>query len=512
MEKSKRAISARTLILLFAAVVLCALGLAGAVNVTQAQLTAYSEEHRADIEQTHLGVALTEKTGTNKLQEVNVGEAAGGNGQSASLLADETALLAGDPQMIPGKMYDERISVRNASNMDEYVRVNIYKYWTDEQAAKVDLDPTLIELAINDAGWVKSEDESTDERLVYYLPEVLAAGADGPELVTQVGLKADVAKDDFKTAVKTLGLDEVQINLEARVDSIQTHNAAQAAKSAWGVDIATLGIVEEDATETIPWTVTFDGTNMVSQGSRGEDGSITDAISGLQPGDEATFEITLINDCDQDVDWWVRNQVVETMEGKKATLDGGMNDGGYYRYELTYEGEPLFTNDTVGGDASAPAPQTVNVQAAPTVSESGQSTDSAAQSGGLFNATQQSGMEDYFHLGTFGPGEQKTMTLSMAIDGETHTNNYFDTDAGALIQYAAEPVGTETIVYEQEPNRYEHQLSGTPLPQTGDLIPLLTILCFLLGCIVLAAGGASYMNDVKRSARSLEGASHENDQ
>ena len=152
MEKSKRAISARTLILLFAAVVLCALGLAGAVNVTQAQLTAYSEEHRADIEQTHLGVALTEKTGTNKLQEVNVGEAAGGNGQSASLLADETALLAGDPQMIPGKMYDERISVRNASNMDEYVRVNIYKYWTDEQAAKVDLDPTLIELAINDAG------------------------------------------------------------------------------------------------------------------------------------------------------------------------------------------------------------------------------------------------------------------------------------------------------------------------------------------------------------------------
>ena len=121
-------------------------------------------------------------------------------------------------------------------------------------------------------------------------------------------------------------------------------------------------------------------------------------------------------------------------------------------------------------------------------------------------------MEDYFHLGTFGPGEQKTMTLSMAIDGETHTNNYFDTDAGALIQYAAEPVGTETIVYEQEPNRYEHQLSGTPLPQTGDLIPLLTILCFLLGCIVLAAGGASYMNDVKRSARSLEGASHENDQ
>ncbi len=266
----------------------------------------------------------------------------------------------------------------------------------------------------------------------------------------------------------------------------------------------------------IPWTVTFDGTNMISQGGRDAGGSINDWVRDLQPGDSAEFNITLINDCDQSVDWWVRNQVARTMEGQNDALvdENAKNSGGYYSYELTYEGQPLFSNQNVGGDASAPAPQTVNVSAAPTVGDADQAADTAAKDGGLFNATQQSGMEDYFHLGTFGPREQKTMTLSMAIDGETHTNNYFDTDAGALIQYAAEPVGTETVIYEQPPDRYEQRVgaTGTPLPQTGDLIPLLTIICFLLGCIVLAVGGASYMNDVKRSARSLEGAGHETDQ
>ncbi len=251
MEKSKRAVSARTLILLFTAVVLCALGLAGAVNVTQAQLTAYSEEHRADIEQTHLGVALIENTGSKGWDQINIGEAAGTPVKNAALLSDTDALLDDDPQMIPGKMYDEQISVRNASNMDEYVRVTIYKYWTDkpktdESAKKVDLDPTLIELAINDAEWVKSEAESTDERLVYYLPRVLVARADdpvdGPVLVKQVGLSSDVAKDAFKAEVKALGLEKVHMNLEARVDSVQTHSVAKAAKSAWGVDIDKLGL------------------------------------------------------------------------------------------------------------------------------------------------------------------------------------------------------------------------------------------------------------------------------
>lgn len=280
MEKSKRAISARTLILLFAAVILCALGLTGVINVTQAQLVAYSEEHRADIEQTHIGVALVEATGAEadaadpKWRVVNKGEAAGTDGLSldsaeGKLLAqtdadsDELLLLGGDPQMIPGKAYDEMVSVRNSSGMDEYVRVTIYKYWSDgeNKISPEALSPELIELDIADGegdAWVRSEKESTAERDVYYLRTKLDANATAAPLVTGVKLSADVAKDDFVDKVRALGLKaasedleaasedgaskalSVQVNLEARVDSVQTHSVRAAAKSAWGVDIAEL--------------------------------------------------------------------------------------------------------------------------------------------------------------------------------------------------------------------------------------------------------------------------------
>lgn len=288
----------------------------------------------------------------------------------------------------------------------------------------------------------------------------------------------------------------------AFADEVQAGDAGQAAGGA---------VIDDGDEQHIPWTVTFDGVDMVSDGSR-VDGKINDWIRGLQPGDSAVFDITLINDCDQDVDWWVRNKVERTMEGQKNDLvdEGSTNSGGYYSYSLEYEGEMLFSNSTVGGEGAsdAPVPQNVSVQAAPTTGDLGSNTETSATEGGLFNATQRSGMEDYFFLGTFAPGQTRTMTLRMAIDGETHTNNYFDTDAGALIQYAAEPVGSETVIYEQEPDRYEQSVSGNPLPQTGDLLPLFTIICFLLGCLVLAVGGASYMNDLKRAK---EGVGNEND-
>lgn len=270
------------------------------------------------------------------------------------------------------------------------------------------------------------------------------------------------------------------------------------------------GVIADDGyVEVIPWTVTFDGENMTSTGTRdGKD--IRDSVAGLQPGDSAVFDITLINACDTDVDWWVRNKVERTMEGQNdALVDDGANEGGYYSYTLEYEGKALFSNGMVGGDAVAPTRNTTSVQAAPEAGDGAGKPDNAAKSGGLFNATQNSGMEDYFFLGTFGPGQQRTMKLTMAIDGETHTNNYFDTDAGALLQYAAEPTGTGSIVYQQDPERYEYSVSGVALPQTGDLLPLFTVLCFLLGCLVLAVGGASYMNDLKRAK---EGAGNENDQ
>lgn len=262
MEKSKRVVSTRTMILLFAAVILCALGLAGAINVTMAQTEGWreSEIHHADIEQTHIGVALMEQTGAGKLQAVSTGEAAGSDGATGSLLADKATLLGADAQMVPGKPYDEMITVRNASSMDEYVRVTIYKNWSNADGTKLDnaqLSPDLIELGINKEDWLYSESESTPERAVYYLTSVLPQGADAPALVNSIALSSDVVtnKDALTKAAQNLGLVTTtvegdvtttsiaaNINLAARVDSVQTNSVRAAAKSAWGVDIEALGL------------------------------------------------------------------------------------------------------------------------------------------------------------------------------------------------------------------------------------------------------------------------------
>ncbi len=78
---------------------------------------------------------------------------------------------------------------------------------------------------------------------------------------------------------------------------------------------------------TATWTVTFNGEEMVS-----DDHLYNQVISGLQPGDTARFEISLVNDCDKDVDWYVKNWIADSMEQNA----GEGNEGAAYTYTLTY--------------------------------------------------------------------------------------------------------------------------------------------------------------------------------
>lgn len=245
---------------------------------------------------------------------------------------------------------------------------------------------------------------------------------------------------------------------------------------------------------TAAWTVTFNGEDMVS-----DDHLYNQVISGLQPGDTARFEITLNNDCDKEVDWYVKNWIADSME--QGAWEG--NEGAAYTYTLIYyaddadmengEGEVIYSNNQVGGETDESGIMTL-------------SDDGEATTGGLLNATANNGMEDYFHLGTFAPYAVRHMVLTMGIDGETHTNGYFDTNAGAWLQYAAEPVGTgEEIVTTERTTTYEYdrptRTVGGGLPQTGDMLPTISIIALILGLIVLACGLASWMNDRKSAKR-----------
>lgn len=236
------------LIVLAAALVGCVVMMA--VSPARSALTYFSGEYVAEIQQTHIGVALTEGTGDQEDALVPEGGALIANTQA--LLKRPTAEAPDnvDKYMIPGEVYSERLSVQNrSSDMDEYVRLTVRKYWAtgaegdgdapDTRVKTASLNPALIKLQFTDESarhWVRADGECTPEREVYYYKTVLPAGKTA-EYPAVTGISIDPAIKDVREDYSNCWL-----ALEAQVDSVQVNNAPDAAKSAWGVDVADLGL------------------------------------------------------------------------------------------------------------------------------------------------------------------------------------------------------------------------------------------------------------------------------
>ncbi|MCI8425751.1 MAG: hypothetical protein HFJ72_08870 [Adlercreutzia sp.] len=245
------------------------------------------------------------------------------------------------------------------------------------------------------------------------------------------------------------------------------------------------------------WTVEFTGDKMVDEGSA----DITKTVAGLQPGDSASFNITLYESYDKAADWYMKNEVLSTME---ETFDEVNAQGGSYSYKLTYvspdgEEKVLLTNETVSGDAET------------------------GETNGLKDAT--SGVEEWFYLDTLQPEARAAIHLEVAIDGETHGNTYFDSAAALKLSFAAEPVADEpTTPAPRDPetpdqkkdedkkkdettdtkkDTEKEKSAGERLSQTGDLLPLGTLVV-----LVVVAGGVLIGVAAKRrhdSKKSEEG-------
>ena len=63
-------------------------------------------------------------------------------GEVKNNAVDHSKFLNGDTEFKPGKAYTEELSVANTGNIEEYVRVTIYKYWVDPDGNKVFLNET----------------------------------------------------------------------------------------------------------------------------------------------------------------------------------------------------------------------------------------------------------------------------------------------------------------------------------------------------------------------------------
>ncbi|HBA50876.1 MAG TPA: hypothetical protein DCZ91_24380 [Lachnospiraceae bacterium] len=202
------------------------------------------------------------------------------------------------------------------------------------------------------------------------------------------------------------------------------------------------------------WGVQFTGEGMESNFSSAD---ISDAVYSLQPGDSVAISLGLENRSGQVSEWYMTNRVLSSLEDHSDEARGGA-----YAYRLAYTGQDgqetvFFDSATIGGDRSSAAGL------------------------GLHEAVE--GMGEYFRLGTLAPGEKGTVTLSVALDGETQGNDYQNTLADLSMNFAVDTLNPTGDDGGGEPEPGKSYTTGGP--KTGDSNSLALWSCIAFGSGVL---------------------------
>ncbi|MGI6095147.1 MAG: hypothetical protein ACOYBL_06910 [Lachnospiraceae bacterium] len=245
MKKNRRTSHRKTTT--FALLALAGVLLMGsALGSTRAALTYYSENYTAEIKIHQIGVSLLENGEVVSSRDY---EGDKWNETSGALLQN---MLGENEKLALGKKYDETLSVLNSGDIDQYVRVRIYKYWTKKGSdeKETSLSPDLIKLnLVNQEQWINPNPEVTDRECTeLYYKGILPAGqtavdfADGISIDNKLAAEVEVTQKG-NVITTTYKYDGVEFHVNVEVDAVQTHNAQDAILSAWGVDAAALGIL-----------------------------------------------------------------------------------------------------------------------------------------------------------------------------------------------------------------------------------------------------------------------------
>lgn len=195
----------------------------GGINAIQAAPRIESADYRAQVQLTNINVAVTEN-----------GNVVEGDGALLTSLAN-----SGDFKI--GHAYKDVLAVRNTKHpsstnegegIDEYVRVSVYRYWTDGNGKAVNLNPDYIKLNfLTDNGWTIDEAASTPERTVLYYKDVVPVNGDTVPFADSVTIDSAVA-----TAISngSYDYDNITFHVKVTADAVQTHNGDEAMTSAWG--------------------------------------------------------------------------------------------------------------------------------------------------------------------------------------------------------------------------------------------------------------------------------------
>ena len=213
------------------------------------------------------------------------------------------------------------------------------------------------------------------------------------------------------------------------------------------------------AAQDIPvdWTVTFSQGGKIESNFKSSD--INDKISQMQPGDRTVFNVTLKNDNSAAADWYMKNEVLRSLEDSVKNAAGGA-----YTYVLSFTDSAnktttLFNSDTVGGD-----------------------TVVSADLEGLREAT--AGLDNWSFLYNLGSGASGSVRLEVALDGVTQGNNYQDSVADLMLEFGVE-VNSTPVVTAPPTTTTTTTTVGTPVKTGDDFQPLLYILLAAIAGVVL---------------------------
>ena len=230
----------------------------GTVGGARSALTYFTTDYGSQFDMYDIGIMITESNDyTGGVKEISYRNYA----NEMKQLQDNWNMKQGDlleefPEEIEvGKVYPEVLGVTNSGEIDEFVRVRIFRYWTDNTGKRVDLDPALIKLEWSDnfdASWLIDTKETGDskETTVMYYRTALPSGASTAAITKSVAIDIPVAakitetsetKDGYTTITRTYDYDGLKFNIEIEADGVQTHNAHDAMLSAWGRNITVSG-------------------------------------------------------------------------------------------------------------------------------------------------------------------------------------------------------------------------------------------------------------------------------
>jgi len=260
---NKILLSPVTTIVLF--VVAAALLLTGTIGGARAAIMQETRVYQSQVQMQDIGVTLLEcaKAGEaydniswrNYVVDEN-GRANGTWNQHTGALL--TKMIPEGEQLQVGRWYDEFLTIANTGTIDQYSRVTIYKYWIDENGDKVTtMSPDLIQINLTNLGsdWILDEEASKGERIVLYYNRILPSGKranpftdkimiDGKGVKLEPTVVTETVNDNGRNKIikKTIyKYDGATFVLQAEVDAVQTHNAEDAIRSAWGRKVSIQG-------------------------------------------------------------------------------------------------------------------------------------------------------------------------------------------------------------------------------------------------------------------------------